>query len=65
MPNSYRVAFVIALVPVLLLTLVGCGDNRKCLEYDTDVVSTVVNGKAKTRVVTTCEKYEEPKADKK
>jgi uncharacterized lipoprotein YajG len=55
-----RIAFVLTLVAAVLL-LTGCEDGPKCLDYDTQVVSTttIVNGKVVpgTSIVTICTKY--------
>jgi uncharacterized lipoprotein YajG len=57
-----RIAFVLTLVAAILL-LTGCEGGPKCLDYDTQVVSTttIVNGKVVpgTSVVTICTRYED------
>lgn len=54
------VSIVAALGIVLALwAAIASDDGRKCLDYDTTVVTTVVNGKVGTGLVTSCVKYEE------
>ncbi|MEV4190326.1 hypothetical protein [Streptomyces toxytricini] len=66
MSIRWRLVLVAFLVPLFLLSLSGCGD-RKCLDYDTQIVSTltIVNGKPVpgTSVVTHCVQYEEVKSN--
>lgn len=66
MSNRWRLAIVAFLVPLFLLSLSAC-DDRKCLEFDTRIVSTttLINGKPVpgTRVDTYCVQYEEVKAN--
>ncbi|QDH92133.1 hypothetical protein PP629_gp28 [Streptomyces phage Dubu] len=46
-----------ALLIALIVWAVASDDGRECLEYDTTVVTTVVNGKVGTGLATTCVKY--------
>jgi hypothetical protein len=61
--RTTRIALLVFLVAAWSLLLTGCGAGPKCLDYDTQVVSTttIVNGKVVpgTSIVTICTRYED------